>query len=153
MTKEWLDVNVKILLLLYWREEMVFFLGDCPLWFEANFFANLLALSQHLEWTPWDQPLCVEPELPAGSGGPHSGGQQQQLQRDLRLHAHPQSAHDYRQQAGRLTPGAPGVQTSVLSYCYICIYFFLTWWRALRMRQTTTNNIAGCGLYHSIHVP
>lgn len=64
---------------------------------------SLAALPKHPKWAPRDQPLCGQPELPAGPGGPHAGGQQQQLQRNLRLHAHPQSAHDHRQQAGRLT--------------------------------------------------
>lgn len=71
------------------------------------------ALPEHPRRTPRNQPLRGEPELPEGPGGPHPGGQQQQLQRDLRLHAHPESAHDHRQQAGRLNaPNSVSVAVS-----------------------------------------
>lgn len=61
------------------------------------------ALSQHPLGPARDQPLRQRPQLSAGSGGSHAGGEQQQLQRDLGLHARPQNAHDHRQQAGRVT--------------------------------------------------
>ena len=88
------------------------------------FLANLVALSQHPEWSAWDQPLRGEPELPAGPGGPHPGGQQQQLQRDLCLHAHPQSGHDHRQQAGRVTHPL-GHHEPTLQCYHIVIYVFI----------------------------
>lgn len=88
------------------------------------FPADLLALSQHPERAPRDQPLRGGPELPAGPGGPHPGGHQQQLQRDLRLHAHPQSGHDHRQQAGRLTSG--GAPPTRLQCYHIVIYVFIS---------------------------
>lgn len=90
----------------------------------------LLALSQHPERAPRDRPLRGEPELPAWPGGPHPGGQQQQLQRDLRLHAHPQSGHDHRQQAGRLTPQGrphqPDFSVIILLYMYLFLFDLMT---------------------------
>lgn len=62
------------------------------------------ALSQHPQRPARDQPLRQRPQLSAGSGGSHAGREQQQLQRDLCLHARPQDAHDHRQQTGRVTP-------------------------------------------------
>lgn len=61
------------------------------------------AFSQHPRRPARDQPLCRRAQLSAGSGGSHTGREQQQLQRDLGVHARPQGAHDHRQQAGRVT--------------------------------------------------
>lgn len=87
---------------------------------------HFVALSKHPERPPRDQPLRGEPELPAGPGGPHPGGQQQQLQRDLCLHAHSQSGHDHRQQAERVTSRTPTeahFSVSILLNMYLFPFF------------------------------
>lgn len=96
------------------------------------FLTRLAAVTKHPQRPSRDQPLRGEPELPAGAGGPHPGGEQQQLQRDFCLHAHPQSGHDHCQQAGSLNlQEEPSDPTSVLApdtkySIYFLFFFFLS---------------------------